>query len=77
MGAQHTVLTTPNPPIPVDNLELAGYIQDLRRRVEVLNIQIEGLVIQVARKDQEIDRLSLDLGIRRGDLGPGWQQVQA
>ena len=75
MSALHTTLSTPEPPVPLDNVELAEYVRELRRRVEILNIQIEELVLQNAAKDTEIDRLSLDLGIRDAGQWPSWQKV--
>ena len=74
--------STPNPPTPVENQELAGYIFDLRRRIEVQNDQMEALANQaltllnkVKHLQEEIDRLSLDLGVKNGEAGPGWDKV--
>lgn len=42
--------STPEPPaqtVPIP-VELAEYVQDLRRRIEVLNCQIEALVAEKA-----------------------------
>ena len=74
MGAQHTVLTSPDPPTRITDQELAGYVQSLRRRIEVLNAQIETLVIQGIQKDDRIESLCLDLAIKEADH-PNWKKV--
>ena len=75
--------STENPPRPNDCLETKEYIAGLRRRIEVQNDQMEHLAGQVhvllgrvKHLQDEIEKLSLDLGLREGEGGPGWQEVQ-
>jgi hypothetical protein len=76
------VFSTENPPRPIDCLETKEYIASLRRRIEVQNDSIEHLANQVhqlktqkRRLEDQIERLSLDLGLKDGCAGPGWQEV--
>lgn len=76
--------STENPPRPIDCLETKEYIAGLRRRIEVQNDQMEALAGQVhvllgkiAHLQGEIEKLSLDLGIKQGEGGPGWQEVKS
>jgi hypothetical protein len=41
------IFTTPEPPITIEDLFLKEYVQELRRQIEILNIQIENLVIEI------------------------------
>ncbi len=68
--------STENPPVQIDNVELAEYVKGLRRRIEVQNDLMEALGKEVAHFKNEVDKLSLDLGIKDGDAGPGWQEVK-
>lgn len=68
--------STQEPPVPVESLELREYIQELRRRIEVQNDLAESLVKELVKAREEIDKLSLDLGIRDGQGGPAWQEVR-
>lgn len=75
--------STENPPYPIDDLETREYIHGLRRRIEVQNDQMEHLAGQVhvllgkvKHLQDEIDKLSLDLGIKNEEVPPGWQEVQ-
>lgn len=68
--------STDNPPVKIDNVELAEYVLALRRRIEVQNDLMEELAKEVKRYKDEVEKLSLDLGIREGDAGPGWQEVK-
>jgi len=75
--------STENPPRPIDCLETKEYIAGLRRRIEVQNDQMEHLASQVhvllekvKHLNGEVEKLSLDLGLREGEGGPGWQEVQ-
>jgi len=75
--------STENPPRPIDDLEIKEYINSLRRRIEVQNDLMESLAGQVhvlkgenAHLRSEVDKLSLDLGIKEGEAGPGWQEVK-
>jgi len=74
--------STENPPRPIDCLETKEYIAGLRRRIEVQNDQMEHLASQVhvllekvKHLNGEVEKLSLDLGLREGEGGPGWQEV--
>jgi len=73
--------STENPPRPIDCMETKEYIASLRRRIEVQNDSMEHLASQVhvllgkiAHLQNEIDKLSLDLGIEQGAGGPSWKQ---
>ncbi len=62
--------STEDPPPRTTDQELLEYINALRRRIEVQNIQMEALAVevrslQIKAKEQEdfIDRLSLDLAL--------------
>ena len=74
--------STENPPVPVTCVETFEYIASLRRRIEVQNDQMEQLAAQshmllgkVQHLTGEIEKLSLDLGIKNQETGPGWQKV--
>ena len=67
--------STQEPPVPVENLELREYIQELRRRIEVQNDLAEALVKELRKYKEEVDKLSLDLGIRNQEVPPAWQKV--
>lgn len=71
--------STENPPRPIDCLETREYIAALRRRIEVQQDSMEHLANQVhalkkenAHLKDEIDKLSLDLGIKN----TAWQTVK-
>jgi hypothetical protein len=75
--------STENPPRPIDCVETKEYINSLRRRIEVQTDSMEHLASQVhkllGKIDQlngEIEKLSLDLGIKREEVPPGWQEVK-
>lgn len=67
--------STENPPQPITCVETLEYIAGLRRRIEIQNDQMEHLVEKNAYLNSEVEKLALDLGIERGDGGPGWQKV--
>ena len=69
------IFSTENPPQPITCVETLEYVQSLRRRIEVQNDQMEALSKEVAHYKDEVEKLALDLGIERGDGGPGWQEV--
>jgi len=76
------IFSTENPPQPITCVETLEYINGLRRRIEVQNDQMEQLAAQsqellgkVRYLTNEVEKLSLDLGIQQGDAGPGWQKV--
>ena len=50
--------STDDPPVKVDNPELAEYINALRRRIEVQNDSMEHLANQVQTLRAEIQRLT-------------------
>jgi hypothetical protein len=73
------VFSTENPPRPIDCVETKEYIAGLRRRIEVQQDGMEHLANQVfslKRENEkltlEIDKLCLDLGIKKGEVG-GWE----
>jgi hypothetical protein len=41
------IFTTDEPPVSIDDMLLKEYVNELRRRIEVLNIQMETLVKQL------------------------------
>jgi len=69
------IFSTENPPQPITCVETLEYIAGLRRRIEVQNDQMEHLASQVRVLNEEVDKLSLDLGIKQGNAPPGWQEV--
>jgi len=69
------IFSTENPPQPITCVETLEYIAGLRRRIEVQNDQMEHLASQVHALNEEVDKLSLDLGIKQGNAPPGWQEV--
>ena len=75
--------STENPPQPITCVETLEYINGLRRRIEIQNDQMEQLADQVQQSKvkndyliNEVEKLSLDLGVKQGDGGPGWQEVK-
>ena len=77
------IFSTENPPHPIDDLDTKEYINGLRRRIEVQNDQMEHLANQVhtLKKEKEhllgeVEKLSLDLGIKNEEVPPGWKEVQ-
>jgi ABC-type multidrug transport system ATPase subunit len=65
--------STENPPQPITCVETLEYIAGLRRRIEVQNDQMEQLADQVQQSKKkndylvnEVEKLSLDLGIKDG-----------
>ena len=79
---RQAIFSTENPPRPIDDPETLEYISALRRRIEVQNDQMEHLAAEVhslnaaAKKlTDEIEKLALDLGIKQGNAGPGWEEV--
>ena len=69
------IFSTENPPRPITCVETLEYVAGLRRRIEVQNDQMEHLASQVHMLNEEVDKLSLDLGIKQGNAPPGWQEV--
>ena len=76
--------STENPPHPIDDLDTKEYIAGLRRRIEVQQDGMEHLAVQVhaLKKENEhlrgeVDKLSLDLGIEREEVPPGWKEVKS
>lgn len=41
------VFTTDDPPVHIDDIQVKEYILELRRRIEVMNVQMETLVRQL------------------------------
>ena len=68
--------STPEPPHHIDDLETREYIASLRRRIEVQNDLMEELAKEVLKYKTEVEKLSLDLGIREGEA-PGWTEVKS
>lgn len=68
--------STENPPVQIDNIELAEYVKSLRRRIEVQNDLLEALAKEVAQYKTEVEKLALDLGIKDGGAGVGWMPVR-
>jgi regulator of replication initiation timing len=77
------IFSTDNPPHHITCVETLEYVNALRRRIEVQNDQMEALAAQVhklqkenARLNNEIEKLSLDLGIKNEEVPPGWTEVK-
>ena len=77
------IFSTENPPHPIDCVETREYIHSLRRRIEVQTDLMESLANQVhaLKKENEhllgeVEKLSLDLGIKNEEVPPGWKEVQ-
>lgn len=68
--------STENPPVQIDNVELGEYVRGLRRRIEVQNDLMEALAKEVAYYKNEVEKLSLDLGIKQEEVPPAWQEVK-
>ena len=76
--------STENPPYLIACPETLEYINALRRRIEVQNDQMEALVAQsqvllekVRYLGNEVEKLSLDLGIKNEEVPPGsWVEVR-
>ena len=47
------IFTTDEPPGPIDDMLVKEYINELRRRIEILNIQIETLARQLHEAKNE------------------------
>lgn len=67
--------STDEPPVPIENVQLQAYVNDLRRRIEVQNDLMTVLVKEAEKYKTEVEKLSLDLGIRQGEV-PGWSEVR-
>ena len=74
--------STDNPPRSIDCVETKEYIAGLRRRIEVQQDSMEHLANQVftlkvknRRLEEEVEKLSLDLGIRQGAGGAIWREI--
>lgn len=67
--------STDEPPVPIENVQLQAYVNDLRRRIEVQNDLMAALAKDVQKLQNEVEKLSLDLGIRQGEA-PGWSEVR-
>jgi hypothetical protein len=64
--------STENPPQPLTCIETAEYVQSLRRRIEVQNDLLEALAKEVMAYKMEVEKLSLDLGIKNNGANNGW-----
>ena len=56
--------STNEPPIEITDLRLREYVAELRRRIEIQNIQMEILAKQIQKLQTETEQLSLDLHLR-------------
>jgi hypothetical protein len=77
------IFSTENPPHPIDDLDTKEYIAGLRRRIEVqqdgmehLASQVHSLKAKIEHLTGEVEKLSLDLGIKNEEVPPGWKEVQ-
>ena len=68
--------STDEPPVRIENVQLQAYVNDLRRRIEVQNDLMAALAKDVEKYKTEVEKLSLDLGIREGEA-PGWTEVKS
>jgi hypothetical protein len=76
------IYSTENPPVSIDCLETQAYITSLRRRIELqldgmesLAAQVYSLKGKVAHFETEVEKLSLDLGIKDQTVDAAWQKV--
>ena len=70
--------STDEPPVRIENVQLQAYVNDLRRRIEVQNDLMAALAKDIQKYQSEIDKLSLDLGIKNGQVtGAGWAEVRS
>lgn len=70
--------STDEPPVRIENVQLQAYVNDLRRRIEVQNDLMAALAKDIQKYQSEIDKLSLDLGIKNGQVtGSGWTEVKS
>jgi hypothetical protein len=56
--------STNDPPIEITDLRLHEYVAELRRRIEIQNIQMEILAKQIQKLQTDTEQLSLDLHLR-------------
>lgn len=56
--------STNDPPIEITDLRLREYVAELRRRIEIQNIQMEILAKQIQKLQTDTEQLSLDLHLR-------------
>lgn len=56
--------STDNPPIEITDLRLREYVNELRRRIEIQNVQLEILAKQLQQLQTDTEQLSLDLHLR-------------
>lgn len=56
--------STNEPPIEITDLRLREYVAELRRRIEIQNIQMEILAKQIQKLQTDTEQLSLDLHLR-------------
>jgi len=69
--------STQNPPQPITCVETIEYVHSLRRRIEVQNDLLEALAAEVMQYKGEVEKLSLDLGIKDGNVTAGtWTEVR-
>ena len=71
------IFSTEDPPVPVESLELHEYIQALRRRIEVQNDLAVALAKELKEYREEVDKLSLDLGIKNQEVPAGENYKEA
>jgi len=71
------IFSTEDPPVPVESLELREYIQALRRRIEVQNDLAVALAKELKEYREEVDKLSLDLGIKNQEVPAGENYKEA
>lgn len=70
--------STDEPPVPIENVQLQAYVNDLRRRIEVQNDLMAALAKDIQRLQTEVEKLSLDLAIKNGQVpGSGWTEVRS
>ena len=67
--------STDEPPVSIEDVQLQAYVNDLRRRIEVQNDLMATLAKDIQKLQNEVEKLSLDLGIREGEA-PGWTEVK-
>jgi len=56
------IFTTDEPPVHIDDIQVKEYILELRRRIEVMNVQMETLVRQLHSIKERVNELTKGQG---------------
>lgn len=64
------VFTTDEPPVHIDDIQVKEYILELRRRIEVMNVQMETLVRQLHEAKSQATEQAKDQAQNMPQDGP-------